>query len=161
MIIVKDMNMPKNCRECPMRCIMSTSPTAMSAEDKSEYCPLVEVKDGIKLSTWDLPNGKEAEAWLIKGKLQVRALGNIHNIDILDIKNEKTKTIKSIDEIQNEMEYGDVFSSEEFKTEVENGGINEYDGIGYYHDGQKETDVSVWSKDEIDTSYPYVCWYNK
>lgn len=74
---------------------------------------------------------------------------------------EKTKKIKSIDEVRNEMEYGDVLSSEEFKTEVENGGFNEYDGTGYYHDGQKETDVSVWSKDEIDTSYPYVCWYNK
>ena len=43
MVIIKDMNMPKDCKECPMRCIMSTSPTAMSAEDKNEYCPLVEV----------------------------------------------------------------------------------------------------------------------
>ena len=43
MIIVKDMNMPRDCRGCPMRCIMSTSPTAMSAEDRSEYCPLAEV----------------------------------------------------------------------------------------------------------------------
>ena len=67
--------------------------------------------------------------------------------------------IKTLEEIQNEMEFGDIYTTEEFKKYADD--FMECDGVGYYHDGQKETRISVWDSSEIDMSYPYVCWYNK
>ena len=59
---------------------------------------------------------------------------------------------------------GDKYTREEFGRMIEEGLFIPYDGHGYFHDGEKETDISVW-----DTSltpqdvekYPYVIWYNK
>lgn len=76
---------------------------------------------------------------------------------------EKEKRIKTKEEIQKTC-IGDVFTLEEFAEEVCDGGINSYDGNGYFHDGENETCISVWRDDltmgEI-KKYPYVCWYNK
>lgn len=59
---------------------------------------------------------------------------------------------------------GDVFTLEEFYQDVKDGCIIPYDGSGRFHDGEKETNRSVWSKDlsllEL-SKYPYVCWYNR
>ena len=70
--------------------------------------------------------------------------------------------MKTIEEVRDAMKYGgEVFTSEEFKTYAHENSFNPYDGSGYYHDGENETDISVWSDYDIDTTYPYVCWYNK
>lgn len=59
---------------------------------------------------------------------------------------------------------GDVFTLEEFYQCVKDGEFIPYDGIGYFHDGEKKTNRSVWSEDlsllEL-SKYPYVCWYNR
>ena len=59
----------------------------------------------------------------------------------------------------------DVIPTESFLHLVERGSINGYDGIGYFHDGVKETNVEVYCYPRyisryIDV-YPYVCWYGK
>lgn len=76
--------------------------------------------------------------------------------------------MKTIEQIQEETRVGDVFTLEEFMEVVERGSINDYDGFGYFHNGEKETDINVfsniWDKFEVDDMlkrYPYVIWYNK
>lgn len=58
-----------------------------------------------------------------------------------------------------------VFSFLKFTEMVHNGYIIQSDGTGYFHDGEKETDVSVFSKTvnfyDACKKYPYVCWYNR
>lgn len=62
------------------------------------------------------------------------------------------------------LDVNDIFTIEEFCEELDRGSINHYDGDGYFHDGEKETDISVWNKrltwNDV-KDYPYVCWYNK
>lgn len=77
--------------------------------------------------------------------------------------------MKSKKEIVDSQDYkildeNDIFTVDEFIEQIEQGSINHYDGDGYFHDGENETDISVW--DESLTwsdvkSFPYVCWYNK
>ena len=72
--------------------------------------------------------------------------------------------VKSKEEVQKTC-CGDVYTLEEFCEICESGGINRHDGHGYFHDGEKETDVSAFS-DKVDPDYVwknyyYVCWYNK
>ena len=71
--------------------------------------------------------------------------------------------MKSIEQVQSE-EFGDVYTLEQFADMVEEGGIMPYDGNGYFHDGEKKTDVSVWTRnltwDDI-KNCPYVVWYNR
>ena len=59
---------------------------------------------------------------------------------------------------------GSVYTTEEFFERVKEGSFIPYDGSGFFHDGQKETNRSVWATDlsliEL-KKYPYVCWYNK
>ena len=58
-----------------------------------------------------------------------------------------------------------VFTSIEFAETVKRGSINCFDGIGYFHDGTKETDYSVFDDDgdlvHPAKSFPLVCWYPK
>ena len=72
--------------------------------------------------------------------------------------------MKTIKEVQAECEYGRVMTTKEFCQEVADGCINSFDGYGRFHDGEKETDISVWNElliwEDI-KKYPYVCWYNK
>lgn len=71
--------------------------------------------------------------------------------------------MKTIEEIQKEDPYIWVMTKEEFCQEVADGCINSFDGDGYFHDGEKETDISVWDRsltwDDV-KKYPYICWYN-
>ncbi len=76
--------------------------------------------------------------------------------------------MKTIEQIQKETKVGDVFTLKEFMEVVERGSINDYDGFGYFHDGEKETDINVFSDiwyefevDDVLKMYPYVIWYNK
>ena len=71
--------------------------------------------------------------------------------------------MKTIEEIKKDC-IGDVFATENFIKAVNNGWFNSCDGIGFFHDGEEETDIEVFSRfieeDDI-KKYPYVCWYNK
>ena len=72
--------------------------------------------------------------------------------------------MKDVKQVQEECKYGTVFLLDDFITEIEDGCINSYDGIGFFHDGEKETNISVWDAPltwEDVKDYPYVCWYNK
>lgn len=72
--------------------------------------------------------------------------------------------MKTIEEVRTECKYADVMTKEEFCQEIANGYINSFDGGGYFHDGEKETDISVWDRsltwDDV-KEYHYICWYNK
>ena len=72
--------------------------------------------------------------------------------------------IKTKEQVQSEIGFGDVYTIEEFFDCVKCGSFIPYDGVGYFHDGDKETARSVWSEDisllEL-KNYPYVCWYNR
>lgn len=71
--------------------------------------------------------------------------------------------MKSVEQIKKEC-IGDVFTLEEFLELINLGCINRYDGDGYFHNGENETNISVWDNnltwDDV-KNYPYVCWYNK
>lgn len=72
--------------------------------------------------------------------------------------------MKSKEQVQKETKYGDVYTLEEFIEYVEDGSFIPYDGVGYFHDGEKETDRCVWDDNvtvEEVKKYPYVCWYNR
>lgn len=72
--------------------------------------------------------------------------------------------MKTIKDIEKECE-GMVFKLEDFINYVKSGFITDYDGIGYFHDGEEEIDISgIFCCDEniLKTYieiYPYVCWY--
>ena len=81
--------------------------------------------------------------------------------------------MKTKEQVQKEIEHGNILKNfkimkgvtlKEFIEYVENDGFVPYDGIGYFHDGEKETNRSVWASDisllEL-KKYPYVCWYNR
>lgn len=72
--------------------------------------------------------------------------------------------MKTIEEVKAKCKYGKVMTTKEFLQEVNNGYINSFDGCGRFHDGEKETDISVWDRsltwDDV-KDYPYICWYNK
>lgn len=73
--------------------------------------------------------------------------------------------MKSIEQIQREIPYGDVMTREKFIEIVEYGGFIPYDGDGYFHDGEQELEnQNVWMytiKQMKTCPYPYVIWYNK
>lgn len=73
--------------------------------------------------------------------------------------------MKTKEQIEKEIGFGDCFTVDEFAEYVTKGYFNRYDGVGYFHDGENETRISVWA--DVDTvfeardTYPYVMWYNK
>lgn len=59
---------------------------------------------------------------------------------------------------------GHMYKTAEFIKLVIDGFFTRYDGNGFFHDGVKETDISVWDDSlsfEQVQSYPFVCWHNK
>lgn len=71
--------------------------------------------------------------------------------------------MKTIEQIEAETD-GNVYTLEDFMELNQLTFILPYDGIGYFHDGENETDKSVWDNTltwEDVKDYPYVCWYNK
>jgi hypothetical protein len=76
--------------------------------------------------------------------------------------------MKTKEQIQKEIRFGDIFDVKEFTEDVFDGLFTPYDGFGYFHDGEKETDICVW--DNVGAyklytaesgKYLYVIWYNK
>ena len=72
--------------------------------------------------------------------------------------------MKTLQQVKRENPLSTVMTTQEFCQEVLTRHIIPFDGFGYYHDGEKETNTKVdfipgiiWRyKDK----YPYVCWYN-
>ena len=72
--------------------------------------------------------------------------------------------MKTLEQVKVEQKFGEVFTVNEFAELYHEGYINEYDGIGYFHDGEKKTNISVWDATlpwYVIKNFPYVCWYNK
>lgn len=61
--------------------------------------------------------------------------------------------------------FGNVYTIEDFITLCDDGYITPYDGVGYFHDGDKETDISVFNTtlrpEDVWDKYFYIVWYNK
>ena len=58
----------------------------------------------------------------------------------------------------------DAMTTKAFCELCNDNSITRYDGQGYFHNGTKETNISVWNDDltpEDIKDYPYICWYNK
>lgn len=72
--------------------------------------------------------------------------------------------MKTIEQVKQEIRFGDVYTLEEFEKMLDDNAVSYYDGIGYFHDGEKETELSVFDDsltyDDV-KDFPYVCWYNK
>lgn len=72
--------------------------------------------------------------------------------------------MKTIEQVKQEIKFGNVYALEEFEEMLDDNAVSSYDGIGYFHDGEKETNISVFDDsltyDDI-KDFPYVCWYNK
>lgn len=59
---------------------------------------------------------------------------------------------------------GQIFTLDEFSNQIKNGTINLSEGIGYFHDGNKITQISVSDnqlKWDTTKKYPYICWYQE
>lgn len=74
--------------------------------------------------------------------------------------------MKTKQQIKRDMKYGSVYKSSEFRGYVKDGLIIDYDGHGYFHDGENETEVSVFNeygtfRQKESKKYPYVCWYGR
>lgn len=75
----------------------------------------------------------------------------------------KKSSIKTIDEVRAEKDYGDVYTMKEFINKVLDGDFNMNFGIGRLHDGYNEIeDKSVFYTNVNELpNYPYVRWYNE
>lgn len=72
--------------------------------------------------------------------------------------------MKDLESVQAELEADGcvVYKADEFRQLNKSGWLTPWDGYGYLHNGEWETDIDVWDKSEWDDKvYPYVCWYNK
>lgn len=73
--------------------------------------------------------------------------------------------MKSKKQVQAEEKIGDVFETDVFTEYVKDGCFIPYDGYGYYHDGEKETEIEVFDGGIYDVAlskkYPYVIWFNR
>jgi hypothetical protein len=62
-------------------------------------------------------------------------------------------------------DYGDLMTMEHFKGNVECGGFIDYDGYGYYSDGKKKSNITVYPSDIVSGQYrddfTHVVWYNR
>lgn len=72
--------------------------------------------------------------------------------------------MKTIERVRTEEET-DVYTLGEFLRLYGCGALIPYDGYGYFHDGEKKTDICVWDE-SLDIDYvldncPYVVWYNR
>lgn len=68
-------------------------------------------------------------------------------------------------ELQKSMKCGTAFDTDYFQKLCEDGSIIDDDGTGYFHDGEKETLISVFDangnfRKSTAKKYKFVCWYN-
>ena len=70
--------------------------------------------------------------------------------------------MKTLKQVKKEIgKHGDVMTAEEYREWSHC--MTPWDGIGYYHDGENRTDISVFESitQEQAEKLPYVIWYNK
>ena len=81
-----------------------------------------------------------------------------------DMKEDNKKEMKSLKQVQKEEKIGTVYTTKKFAECISRGSFNRFDGVGFFHDGEQETDKCVWDYiltwDDV-KDYPYVVWYNK
>lgn len=86
------------------------------------------------------------------------------------IKGDDMKTKEQIQkEIEKEIPGVWVMTTEEFIKQNDAKCLIRYDGIGMFHDGENETEFSVWddypagldNQEDVIKAFPYVCWYNR
>lgn len=81
-----------------------------------------------------------------------------------DMREDNKKKMKSLKQVQREEKIGTVYTTEKFAECISRGSFNRFDGVGFFHDGEQETDKCVWDYiltwDDV-KDYPYVVWYNK
>ena len=72
-----------------------------------------------------------------------------------------TSTNPSKEGVEEDLEeYGEeLYPTLEFKEMVRQGLFNQYDGIGFYHDGHKQRDEPVDLSNIIEC-FPYVIWHS-
>ena len=73
--------------------------------------------------------------------------------------------MKTLEEVQAEEKIGSVMTVEKFCELMDEGYITDYDGWGYFHDGEKiRRDFNVFDDsftwDDI-KNFPYVVWFNR
>lgn len=73
--------------------------------------------------------------------------------------------MKTLKELQAEEKYGYVMTVEKFCELMDEGHITDYDGWGYFHDGEKiRKDFNVFDNsltwDDV-KNFPYVVWFNR
>lgn len=56
---------------------------------------------------------------------------------------------------------GSIYTVHCFFDLCKDGLFTEMDGNGFYHNGFKLTDISVWDKQAQATNYLYVCWFER
>lgn len=67
-------------------------------------------------------------------------------------------------QVQKQCPYANVYTLKEFGKMIDNDTVNAYDGQGYFHDGEKLTDISPFNCTltwEDVKDYKWVCWWNK
>ena len=70
--------------------------------------------------------------------------------------------MKTREQIQAE-EIGYVYTLDEFIDLIDEGFINSHDGYGFFHDGEKRTQLEVYDPSltwEDVKDFPYVVWIN-
>lgn len=72
-------------------------------------------------------------------------------------------SIKTLAEVQAE-EIGDVMTVDQFCEMVDNDSINQYDGYGFFHDGEHiRREYNVFDNsltwDDV-KDFPYIVWFN-
>lgn len=70
--------------------------------------------------------------------------------------------MKSIQQLRSDYIHGDVYSVNDFVQMIIDHRVSPHTGNGFFHDGEKETNVSVWDEGiclEDFSNYKYVCWY--
>lgn len=73
--------------------------------------------------------------------------------------------MKTIEQIQRESEDSDVYTIDHYIANVFNGLFTSWDGVGYLHNGEKETEIEAgFNLNRLNLArkrFPYVCWYGK
>lgn len=72
-----------------------------------------------------------------------------------------TSTNTSKEGVEEDLEESgeELYPTLEFKEMVHQGMYNQYDGMGFYHDGTKQLDEPVDLSNIIEC-FPYVIWYS-
>lgn len=72
--------------------------------------------------------------------------------------------MKTIEQLREE--FPDAYTVQEFIDAINDGWFSSWDGTGFFHDGEKETDICIWDvfgnfRVSEMYKYPYIIWYNK